>query len=102
MILRATPSYLWANETQLTTDPNELFKFKSSAIYTKPEWSEMAVTGYYNYSRRSNDSLSYSNYNLVPPGFADPQYQDVTNTTQSFRLEPECGSGRRSQIERRL
>jgi len=86
LILRATPSYLWADETQLTTDPKQLFKFKSSAIYTKPEWSGMAVTGYYNYSRRNNDSLSYSDYILNPPGFANPQYQDVTNTTQSFGL----------------
>ncbi|HYO28784.1 MAG TPA: hypothetical protein VER68_10935 [Azonexus sp.] len=86
LVLRATPSYLWANETQLTTDPNEMFKFKSSAIYTKPEWSELTVTGVYNYNRKKNDSLSYSDYILNPRGFANPQHQEATNTAQSFGL----------------
>ena len=86
LVLRATPSYLWANQTQLTTDPNEMFKFKSSAIYTKTEWSELAVTGYYNYNRKKNDSLSYSDYILNPRGFANPQYQEATNTAQSVGL----------------
>ena len=84
LIVRVTPSYLWASETQLTTDPNELFKVKSSAIYTKPEWNELAVTGYYNYAHKKNDSLSYSDYNVNPRGFADPQNQEATNVTQSF------------------
>jgi hypothetical protein len=86
LVLRATPSYLRANETQLTTDPNEMFKFKSSAIYTKPEWSELTVTGFYNYNRKKNDSLSYSDYILNPRGFTNPQYQEATNTGQSFGL----------------
>ena len=82
--MRATPSYLWADVTQLTTNPNELFKFKSSAIYTDPEWYELAVTGYYNYSRKLNDSLSYSDYTVTPPGFTNPQNQEIENTMQSF------------------
>jgi hypothetical protein len=84
LTVRATPSYLWADQTQLSTDPNQMFKFKSSAIYTKPEWNELTVTGYYNYSRKLNDSLSYSDYNVVPRGFADPQDQKTENTMQSF------------------
>ena len=83
-MVRVTPSYVWASETQLTTDPDELFKLKSSVIYTKPELNELAVTGYYNYTRKTNDSLSYSDYNVIPRGFADPQNQETTNTTQSF------------------
>jgi len=85
-VLRVTPSYLWASDTGLTTDPNEMFKLRSSVIYTKPEWSELAVTGYYNYNRKKNDSLSYSDYNVNPRGFANPQNQETTNTTQSFGL----------------
>ncbi len=84
LTLRATPSYLWADETQLATNPSEMFKFKSSAIYTDPEWNELVVTGYYNYSRKLNDSLSFSDYDVAPAGFADPQNQEVENTMQSF------------------
>jgi predicted porin len=84
-IVRVTPSYLWASETGLTaTDPNEMFKLKTSVAYTKPDWNELAVTGYYNYTYKMNDSLSYSNYNLNPPGFASPQNQETTNTMQAF------------------
>jgi hypothetical protein len=84
-IVRVTPSYLWANETGLTaTDPNEMFKLKTSVAYTKPDWNELAVTGYYNYTYKMNDSLSYSNYNLSPRGFASPQNQETSNTMQSF------------------
>ncbi len=84
-IVRVTPSYLWASETGLTaTDPNEMFKLKTSVAYTKPEWNELAVTGYYNYTYKMNDSLSYSNYNVNPPGFASPQNQETTNTMQAF------------------
>lgn len=85
-IVRVTPSYLWANETGLTTDPNEMFKLKSSVMYTKPAWNELAVTGYYNYNRKKNNSLSYSDYNVNPRGFADQQNQEATNTTQSAGL----------------
>ena len=82
-IVRVTPSYLWASETGLTTDPNQMFKLKSSVMYTKPAWNELAVTGYYNYNRKKNDSLSYSDYILNPRGFTDPQNQEATNTAQS-------------------
>lgn len=82
-VVRLTPSYLWADETGLVTDPNEMIKVKSSVMYTKPELSGLAVTTYFNYTRRMNDSLTYSDYQLNPEGFADPQNQDATNTMYS-------------------
>lgn len=84
-IVRVTPSYLWANETGLSNaDPNEMFKLRSSVAYTKPEWNELAITGYYNYTYKITDSLSYSNYTLDPRGFTLAQDQDTKNKMQSF------------------
>lgn len=83
-IVRVTPSYLWASETGLTaTDPNEMFKLKTSVAYNKPDWNELSITGYYNYTYKKNDSLSYYNYTLNPPGFTSPQNQETTNTMQA-------------------
>jgi hypothetical protein len=81
-VIRVTPSYLWAKRTQLTTDPNEMFKLKTSVAYTKPEWHELAITGYYNYKHKKNDSLSYSDYSSAL-GFNSAQNQKVTNQMQA-------------------
>lgn len=80
--VRVTPSYLWAKRTQLTTDPNEMFKLKTSVAYTQPAWHELAITGYYNYKHKKNDSLSYSDYNSVL-GFNSTQNQKVKNQMQA-------------------
>lgn len=83
--VRITPSYLWANVAgPSSTDPNERFKLKTSIAYTKPEWSELAITGYYNYTQKINDTLSYSDYSLSPAGFTSPQNQVTKNKMQSF------------------
>jgi hypothetical protein len=57
---------------------------RSSVAYTKPEWNELAITGYYNYTYKITDSLSYSNYTLDPRGFTLAQDQDTKNKMQSF------------------
>jgi hypothetical protein len=86
-VVRVTPSYLWASQTGLsTTDPDEMFKLKTSVAYTKPEWNELAITAYYNYTYKINDSLSYSDYTLNPAGFTSPQDQDTKNRMQSFGI----------------
>lgn len=82
-VVRLTPSCLWADETGLVTNPNRMLKVKSSAMFTRPELSGLAVTGYFNYTRRMNNSLGYSDYRLSPEGFTDRQNQDVTNTMRS-------------------
>ncbi len=81
-VVRVTPSYLWAKRTQLVTDPTEMFKLKTSVAYTKPEWNELAITGYYNYKHKKNDSLSYSDYSDLL-GFNSSQNQKATNQMQA-------------------
>ena len=84
--VRLTPSYQWANETGLVTDPDKMVKLKTSVAYTNPEWNELAVAGYYNYTYKKNDSLSYANYGLTPPGFGTSQKQQATSKAQAFGI----------------
>ena len=81
-VVRVTPSYLWAKETQLVTDPNEMFKLKTSVAYSKPEWHGLTVSGYYNYKYKKNDTLSYSDYDTAL-GYHSPQDQKLTNRMQA-------------------
>lgn len=81
-VIRVTPAYLWAKQAQLVTDPTEMFKLKTSVAYTKPEWNELSITGYYNYKHKKNDSLSYSDYSSLL-GFNSSQNQKATNRMQA-------------------
>ena len=56
LTLRVTPSYLWASETALVTDPSEQFKVKASLTYVAPGGT--FFNGYYNYADKRNDDHS--------------------------------------------
>lgn len=93
--LRVTPSYLWSDRTGLVTEPEEAVKLKTQLSYAKPEWSELVVSGYYNYTNKKNGLLGYSDFNVTGAGgagvsgatqtgvFGAAQLQQVRNTFQS-------------------
>lgn len=73
--LRVTPSYLWASQTALVTDPEEQFKVKSTLTYVSPGGT--FVSGFYNYADKSNNdhAILGTDGNLAT--------QDVDRTAQS-------------------
>lgn len=55
--LRITPSYLWADETGLVTEPEKSFRLKSNVSYVTEAGG--LLTAYYNYRKRTNDDSSF-------------------------------------------
>jgi hypothetical protein len=56
--LRVTPSFTWADETGLVTEPEEMFKLKSMLSYASPEaW---VVSGFYDYTNKQNGNNSFT------------------------------------------
>jgi len=76
--LRVTPSYLWASQTALVTEPEKQFKVKSNLTYMAPGgafWS-----AYYNYVDKSNNDHAL----LATDGTLATQ--DIDRTAQSAGL----------------
>ncbi len=69
-MIRVTPSYLWADQTGLVSEPEEMLKLKTLVTYTKPEWNELLISGYYNYTEKKNGLHSYSGYDVTGAGGA--------------------------------
>ncbi len=76
--LRVTPSYLWASQTALVTEPEEQFKVKSTLTYVSSGGT--FFSGYYNYTDKSNNdhSIVGTDGNLAT--------QDIERTAQSAGL----------------
>ena len=56
--LRVTPSFTWADETGLVTEPEEMFKLKTMLSYAMPEgW---VVSGFYDYTDKQNGNNSFT------------------------------------------
>ena len=70
-MIRVTPSYLWASQTGLVSEPEERWKLRSLVTYTKPEQNELSISGYYNITDTKNGLLGYSDY-IVPTGSGSP------------------------------
>lgn len=98
-ILRVTPSYGWANKTGLVTEPEHMAQLKTQVSYSKLDWNELLVSGYYNIKRTTNGQHGYSDFNVVGAGtpggtpgavqtgaFGELQYQNVDKTLQSAGL----------------
>lgn len=95
-MVRVTPSYLWADQTGLVTEPEEMLKLKAVVSYTRPEWNELLISGYYNYTDKKNGLLSYSGYTVTGAAggagslqtgyFNLPQAQKMDSTLQSAGL----------------
>lgn len=96
--IRLTPSYLWSDQTGLVSEPEEAIQVKTQVTYSKPEWHELFVSGYYNYKQTENGLLGYANYNVTGAGgagvagnpqsgaFGTEQAQKAKNTQQSAGL----------------
>lgn len=96
--IRVTPSYLWADQTGLVSEPEKATQLKTLVSYAKPEWHELFVSGYYNYKQTENGLHSYSNFNVTGAAgpvvvdatqlgtFEAPQTQKTNNTMQSAGL----------------
>jgi hypothetical protein len=56
--LRVTPSFIWADETGLVTEPEEAFKLKSMLSYAAPE--RWVVSGFYDYTNKQNNNNSFT------------------------------------------
>ncbi|EKD99289.1 MAG: hypothetical protein ACD_23C00036G0001, partial [uncultured bacterium] len=96
--IRLTPSYLWADKTGLVTEPEKATQLKTQVSYSKPEWHELFVSGYYNYKQTENGLLGYSDYVVTGAGttstvdafqpgtFGTAQAQKMNNTMQSAGL----------------
>lgn len=78
LTLRVTPSYLWASQTALVTEPEEQFKVKSTLTYVSPGGT--FFSGFYNYTDKSNNdhSIVGTDGNLAT--------QDTERTAQSAGL----------------
>lgn len=81
MILRVTPSYLWADETGLVAEPEKVFGLKTKLTYTAS--NGMLASGYYNYRDRKNgnNSIASNTAGALPGG--TPLTQDMHGTQQS-------------------
>jgi hypothetical protein len=56
--LRVTPSFTWADETGLVTEPEDAFKLKTMLSYAAPEgW---VVSGFYDYTDKQNGNNSFT------------------------------------------
>ena len=56
--LRVTPSFTWADDTGLVTEPEEMFKLKTMLSYAMPEgW---VVSGFYDYTDKQNGNNSFT------------------------------------------
>lgn len=72
--LRVTPSYLWADETGLITEPEKSIKLKTMLSYAAP--TGWLVTGFYDYKDTKNNNLTFTDAGGV--GAVSTQGVDTT------------------------
>ena len=65
VIFRLTPSYVWADQTGLVTEPEKALHVKTKLSYAAT--SGMLVSGYYNYKKKENDTGTLTDA-LLPAG----------------------------------
>ena len=76
--LRITPSYLWADDTGLVTEPEDALRLKSNVSYVTEAGG--LLNAYYNYRKGTNNDFSF----LGTDGQLAPQ--DVESASQSAGL----------------
>jgi hypothetical protein len=91
MILRVTPSYIWADETGQVTEPEKAFGVKTKLTYAANDG--MLTSGYYNYRNRenSNNSIMGNLANAFPAGAATTQDLDRTEQAAGVSLSLPIG-----------
>ncbi|NOU22035.1 MAG: hypothetical protein HOO93_09635 [Methyloglobulus sp.] len=82
MTVRITPSYLYAHQTGLISEPSESFNLKTRLNYMVNE--TISLSGYYNFKNRQNDNNTFTNA-LTTPVLRDGSslVQNTDNTQQS-------------------
>ena len=74
-MVRLTPSYTWADQTGLVTEPEEAVKVKTMLSYASPiGW---LVSGFYDYTNKRNDGLYITEDTT---GTGDQFHQDIDHT----------------------
>jgi len=77
--LRVTPSFTWADETGLVTEPEEMFKLNTMLSYATPEgW---VVSGFYDFTDKQNSNNSFTD---TVGGLT--QQQEIDSTLHSAGL----------------
>jgi len=81
VILRVSPSYTWADDTGLVSEPERAFGIKNKLSYTAS--NGVQASGYYNYKKQenSNNSIRNNTAAAVPAGLTTTQ--DLEKTLQS-------------------
>jgi len=80
MTLRLTPSYTWANQTGLVTEPEDSLKVKAQASYAAA--NGMLLNGYYNFENRENGNNTFTDKAAPLATYG----QDTDNIMQSAGL----------------
>ena len=75
VMLRVTPSYVWADETGLITEPEESLNLKSSASYVAD--AGWLLSGYVNYKNRRNGTKFFTDGLTGPVADGATTHQDV-------------------------
>jgi hypothetical protein len=77
-ILRVTPSYVWASETGLATEPEKAFNLKTKLSYAAN--NGMLVSGYFNH--KENKNANNSMFNSIANGVATTSITQDNDKTQ--------------------
>jgi hypothetical protein len=81
LIIRVTPSYQYAHNTGLITEPSESFNLKTRINYAINDIT--SVSGYYNFKNRENDNNSYTDALTLPVRDGPSLEQNTDNTQQA-------------------
>ncbi|MCM2308929.1 MAG: MtrB/PioB family outer membrane beta-barrel protein [Sulfuritalea sp.] len=80
VILRVIPSYVWANETGMVTEPEKAFNLKTKLSYAAA--NGMLVSGYYNHKENKNANNAFFN-NIAASVATTSITQDLDKTQEA-------------------
>lgn len=83
MILRLTPSYVWADKTGLVYEPEKSLNMKAKLSYTVS--NGMLVSGFYNYKNRKNTDHSFAD------GLTAPVRDGIETTQKAKKTQQSAG-----------
>ncbi|PIV35965.1 MAG: hypothetical protein COS34_02175 [Lysobacterales bacterium CG02_land_8_20_14_3_00_62_12] len=75
LLLRVTPSYVWADDTGLITEPEKAYGLKSTASYAAQ--SGWMMSGYFNYKNQQNTTKFFTDALTAPVTDGPRTHQDA-------------------------
>jgi hypothetical protein len=81
MILRVSPSYVWADDTGMVTEPEKAFNLKTKLSYAAK--NGMLASGYLNHRENKNANNALSSSTLSTGGILSSTTQDVDKTQEA-------------------